>query len=242
MRSQQVLDHFDRAVQLPFAPRVQREVVHVAQVVRHLRPSLAQRVVERLECGVGEPLAEIRADHHAVAHHALGKVQNAVVLHQLPHPRHHDLRLQAVVEVPDVQLCAPARALRIVSVPLLHGPHAVVDASAADAPAAIRVHAAHHRPLQGLYQSMVDVLVGPQLRLIDVSPLARALVPPPLLSRRCRLKAAHDDRAQCLDAARAVRFYPLHGLVRPVPRPPAVCGVHLVNGISEVLVADKIVK
>ena len=184
MRSQPVLDHFDRAVQLPLAPRVQREVVHVAQVVRHLRPSLAQRVVERLERGVGEPLAEIRADHHAVAHHALGKVQNAVVLHQLPHPCHHDLRLQAVVEVPDVQLRAPARALRIVSVPLLHGLYAVVDASAADAPAAIRVHAAHHRPLQGLHQSVMDVLVGPQLRLVDVSPLARALVPPPLLSRR----------------------------------------------------------
>ena len=66
----------------------------------------------------------------------------------------------------------------------------------------------------------------------------RVFASAPITAAEAASLTGHDDRAQCLDAARAVRFYPLHGLVRPVPRPPAVRGVHLVDGIAEVLVAD----
>ena len=67
---------------------------------------------------------------------------------------------------------------------------------------------------------------------------------PALLSHRRFFRAGDGSKPLTMIVRNAsmpparVRFYPLHGLVRPVPRPPAVRGVHLVDGIAEVLVAD----
>ena len=50
--------------------------------------------------------------------------------------------------------------------------------TAADAAAAMAIHPAHHGRLEDLDQSMVNVLVWPELRFVNDSPFTGALIVP----------------------------------------------------------------
>ena len=160
-----LLDHQPELPQLPLVRPEDREVVHVAQIMRYAVAALADHVVERLQGGVGEPLRGVGSDEDAVPHHAPDQVEDAPVFHELPHAIHHDLRLQALVEVPNVEGHAVAGAFRVFLHPPLYRCLAVVGATASDASGGVLVHASHHDRLEDADQGVVDVLVGPLDRL-----------------------------------------------------------------------------
>ena len=204
-----------------------------------LHSALPQGVVHGLQDGVGQPLAVIGSDLDAVSCYPLDEVQHPPVLHQPPHPLHHHRRLQALVKVVDVQFRAPARPLWVISHPLLDAAHPVVDAPAPDAPAAPAVHAPHHHRLQHLHQRVVDVLVRPQPRLVDVPPFPGALVPSPFRRGWGWVKALQDDLPQFLHPLRLRAVHPRHHLVRLVVWVPAVGLVHLVDGEVQVFISGQ---
>lgn len=78
-----------------------RQVIHIACVMG-AQTALPYHYVKRLQNCVGEPLRGIRTNQDAAADDPLDEVKNTAVFDELAHTCHYDLRLQAVVEVPDV--------------------------------------------------------------------------------------------------------------------------------------------
>ena len=208
-------------------------------MVRHTKTALPYQVVERLKDNIGEPLREVRSDEDAVFNYSPNEVEDAVVFDQLLHSVKHDLRLKAVVKMVDVQFCTVLRAFRVITHPLFDGGQAVVDASASNRATAPSIHTTHHHRLKHLHEGVMDVLVGPDARLVDISPLPGTLVPSAFQCSRRRLEALLDDVPKVDNSLRNVAVHPYDHLVRPVVRSPTVGAVYLKNRHFKVLVRDK---
>ena len=178
--------------QLPFIRAKYRDIIHVACVVL-AQTALTNQLVEGLQGCVGEPLRRVRANEDAILNDAPNQVEDAPVFEKLPHPSHNDLWLQAFVEMVDVAAELVLRAFRIVRHPVLDSLALLMQSSAADAPAAVKIHAAHHLGLQNLDERVMDILVRPLSRFADGAPFLRAGVPTPRNVRFLWLKAFDDD-------------------------------------------------
>ena len=123
-----------------------------------------------------KPCGEECANEDSVFHNGVAQPKRFGVLEH-PLQGFDDIRrikfLKAVV---DVALAAILRALHIVLHPLLQCLDAVGVPSAGDACDAVPVHAPHNVRDHRLHNSVVNILVRPQKRLVDVSPFALAAV------------------------------------------------------------------
>ena len=178
--------------QLPFVRAKYRDVIHVARVVL-AQTALTNQLVEGLQGCVGEPLRRVRTDEDAILNDAPNQVEDAPVFEKLPHPSHNDLWLQAFVEMVDVAAELVLRTLHIVRHPVLNSLALLMRTSAADAPAAVKIHAAHHLGLQNLDERVMDILVRPLSRFADGAPFLCAGIPTPRNMRFLWLKAFDDD-------------------------------------------------
>lgn len=138
-----------------------------------------------------KPCGEECADEDSVFHNGVAQPERFGVLEH-PLQGFDDIRrvklLKAVV---DVALAAILRAIHIVLHPLLQCLDAVGVPSAGNACDAVPVHAPHNVRDHRLHNSVVNILVRPQKRLVDVSPFAfaavRVAVPAPSLEGRVQL-------------------------------------------------------
>lgn len=178
--------------QLPFVRAEHRDIVHIARIVL-TQTALTNQLVEGLQGRVGEPLRRVRANEDAILNDAPNQVEDAPVFEKLPHPVHNDLRLQTFVEMMDVAAELVLRTFRIVRHPILDSLTLLMRASASDAPAAVKIHAAHHLGLQNLDERVMDILVRPLSRFADGAPFLCAGVPTPRNVRFFWLKAFDDD-------------------------------------------------
>ena len=101
MGVQPCLHEHTQLFQLALARPKDGQVVHVADIVL-AQPALTDEPVHRLQDRVGKPLRGVGPNLYAVLYDAPDEVKNAAVFDKLAHTVHHDLRLQAVVEMPDV--------------------------------------------------------------------------------------------------------------------------------------------
>ena len=231
-----LFDHYAEFPQLSLVRPKNREVVHVAQIMRHAVAALADQVIERLQGGIGEPLRRIGSDDDAILHHSPNQVEDAGVFHQMPHAVHDYLWLQALIEVPNVERHAVFRPLRVVLHPPLYRRLAVVRPTAADAAGAVFVHASQHDRLEDADQRMVNVLVGPLDRLADRPPLLRVRVIPLRDLRRLLDKAVLDHLPEVRPPLRMVFLHPRRTVVRAMVCPPMVASVDIAEGTVQILV------
>ena len=241
MGIQPCLHEHTQLLQLAFVRAKNGKVIHVADVVL-AQPALPDKPVQRLQDRVGKPLRGIGPNQNAILDDAPNEVENAIVFDELAHTVHHDLRLQAVVEVVDVTAELILRPARVFVHPDLDGFPGVMRASVTDAPAAVVIHPAHEHRLQHLNQSVVDVLVGPLDRLADRAPFPGAGVPSLRHVRFLLLETVDDDLPQLLDALLLCFLHPCGARVRTVMRSPVVSAVHLVDGKQQVVIRYELLK
>ena len=129
-----------------------------------------------------EPGGEERADQHAVLHQGVAEPKGLPVFEQ-PFQCIDDIgRVHLHKTVVNITLHAVLGAYRIVLHPILQRLHAVGVAPPGYARDAILVHAPLDMRDHGLHHRMVDILVRPEQRFVDLSPfpLAAVRVPVPL--------------------------------------------------------------
>ncbi len=127
-----------------------------------------------------KPCGEECADEDSVFHNGVAQPERFGVLEH-PLQGFDDIRrVKLFKAVVDVALAAILRALHIVLHPLLQCLDAVGVPSAGDACDAVPVHAPHNVRDHRLHNSVVNILVRPQERLVDVSPFALTPAPLPL--------------------------------------------------------------
>ena len=83
------------------------------------------------------------------------------------------------------------------------------------------------RNLKHLRESVMDVLVGPEAWLVDISPLSGALVPSALQCGRSRHEALLDNIPKVDNSLRNIAVHPYDHLIWPVVWSPTVCAVYL---------------
>lgn len=241
MGVQPSLHEHTQLFELALARPKDSQVVHVADIVL-AQPALTDEPVHRLQDRVGKPLRGVGPNLYAVLYDAPDEVENAMVFNELAHTVHHDLRLQAVVEMPDVSAELILRPARVFVHPDLDGFPGVMRTTVADAPAAVVIHAAHEHWLQDLNQRVVDVLVRPLGRLTDRAPLPGAGVPPLGHMRFLLLETGDDDLPQLHDALLLRFLHPCSDGVRTVVCAPVVGAVHLVDGKQQVVIRYELLK
>ena len=144
-----------------------------------------------------KPCGEECADEDSVFHNGVAQPERFGVLEH-PLQGFNDIRrIKLLKAVVDVALTAILRALHIVLHPLLQCLDAVGVPSAGDACDAVPVHAPHNVRDHRLHNSVVNILVRPQERLVDVSPFAlatvRVAVPAPSLEGRVHVLVSVDQ-------------------------------------------------
>jgi len=241
MGVQPCLHEHTQLFQLALARPKDGQVVHVADIVL-AQPALTDEPVHRLQDRVGKPLRGVGPNLYAVLYDAPDEVKNAAVFDKLAHTVHHDLRLQAVVEMPDVSAELILRPARVFVHPDLDGFPGVMRTTVADAPAAVVIHAAHEHWLQDLNQRVMNILVRPLGRLADRAPLPGAGVPPLGHMGLLLLETVDDDLPQLHDALLLRLLHPCGAGVRTVVRTPVVGAVHLVDGKQQVVIRYELLK
>lgn len=191
-----------------------------------------------------KPCGEECADEDSVFHNGVAQPERFGVLEH-PLQGFDDIRrvklLKAVV---DVALAAILGALHIVLHPLLQCLDAVGVPSAGDACDAVPVHAPHNVRDHRLHNSVVNILVRPQKRLVDVSPFAftavRVAIPAPSLEGRVHVLVSVD---QTLDECSELLHIFIHIIfdlndlfVQAVIAVSPMAGVHFLNCQTKVFV------
>ena len=191
-----------------------------------------------------EPCGEECSDENSVFHNGVTQPERFGVFEH-PLQGFDDIwwikLLEAVV---DVALAAILCALDIVFHPLLQCLDAVGVPSAWDACDAVPVHAPHNVRDHRLHNSVVNILVRPQKRLVDVSPFAfaavRVAVPAPSLERRVHVLVSVN---QTLDECSELLHIFIHIIfdlndlfVQAVIAVPPMAGVHFPNCQTKVFV------
>jgi len=137
-------------------------------------------------------IQEVNAGHRRNGNHSLNK---KVI--EIENNFDDIRRIKLLKAVVDVALAAILGALHIVLHPLLQCLDAVGVPSAWDACDAVPVHAPHNVRDHRLHNSVVNILVRPQKRLVDVSPFAfaavRVAIPAPSLEGRVHVLVSIDQ-------------------------------------------------
>ena len=218
-------------MELPLIRPKDRKVVHVAEVMV-AQTALPDKLIERLENDVGEPLGTVAPDQDAILDNAPDEIEDSRVFDELTHTSHNDARLQTVVEVPDVQLLAVFGSLRVFPHPPFDGAFAVMRTTTLNTAATVFVHAPHEDRFEDLDQGVMNVLIRPEQRLVDVSPLLCALVVTPFAFRLRLNEAVDNDLSELCDALVKGLLDPRNTGVRTVVRPSAVGLVDLDDRLS----------
>lgn len=221
VRVQPLFDEQAELLQLSLVRSEYRQVVHIPDVVLAV-PALPDQVVQRLEKRVRKPLRRVCADLDTIGSYPLDQIQDSPVFDQALHPLADASGLQTVVEMADVSAQFVLRSPPVLSDPELDRLSRLRSTPAADAPAAVRIHAAHHDWLQHLDQSMMDVLIRPLDRFVDLTPFFGAYVPAHRHFRRMRSEPVLDDCSQFVYSVVYGLFDPCCAVVRLVIREPVV--------------------
>ena len=191
-----------------------------------------------------KPCGEECADEDSVFHNGVAQPERFGVLEH-PLQGFDDIRrIKLLKAVVDVALAAILCALHIVLHPLLQCLDAVGVPSAGDACDAVPVHAPHNVRDHRLHNSVVNILVWPQKRLVDVSPFAlaavRVAVPAPSLEGRVHVLVSVD---QTLDECSELLHIFIHIIfdlndlfVQAVIAVSPMAGVHFPNCQTKVFV------
>lgn len=228
----------DRPVKLALVRSESGHVVHVPYIMLDAEVLLPQRVVERLQDGVGVPLRGVRADEDAVFDGRLDQTEDAVVLDKLAHTIHDHFGRQAVVKVVNITLIAILSPFLIAFDPFLDGLSRKIGTPAANTSATIRVHPAHKDRLDCLDQSMMDILVWPLTRLVNIPPLLRARVIPPDMPGLGLYEARLEDTLQILDALLLGLLDPKRAAIDVMLFVPMMRAVDLFDRPPEIFLRD----
>ena len=178
------------------------------------RAVLSDQNVERLQECICKPLRSVESDHDTIGCDALDQIQNTPVLNEALHPYKDLLRINAIVEVPDIHLYAPTCAIDIAFHPFFNGPDAVMCSTIPNGPTAVVVHSSHHDRLQYLNQRMMHVLVRPESRFVYVPPFSCIVVISSFLGNRRWNESVCYDLSQIGDTFRSSLLYPERDLIR----------------------------
>lgn len=173
-------DVIQQPPQLPLIGAEDGEVVHLPQIVAHTILLLVDHQIQRLEQQMQEPCGEERADQDSVLHQRVAQPERFPVLEQTFQRMDDIRRVHLHKAVVNVALRAVLGAHWVILHPFLQNLYAIGVAAPRHACDAILVHAPLDVRNHGLHYRVVDILVRPQKRLIDIPPFPFAAVRVPV--------------------------------------------------------------